>query len=60
MNSSEFMSKLLQQLREVSTRLDKLEDRVDIVEERGICHENRLEELEEWQEKTDDKLDKEL
>ena len=48
------------------SRLDKLEalcsslaDRVAVLEDHTINHENRLQDIEEWQEQTDEKLDQE-
>ena len=35
----------------------RLEDRVDVIEERTCVNFNRLDEVEEWQEKVDDKLE---
>jgi uncharacterized coiled-coil protein SlyX len=38
-------------------RVSKLEETVDVVQERTCTNFNSIEELESWQEKVDDKLD---
>ena len=40
--------------------LDGIKDRLSVVEEQSCENRNRLEDLEEWQEQTDERLDKEL
>ena len=40
--------------------LDNIKDRLSVVEEQSCENRNRLEDLEEWQEQTDERLDKEL
>jgi hypothetical protein len=48
------------QIAMLEKRVKKLEDTVDIMHECTGTYGSRLEDLEKWQEKVDDKLDQEL
>jgi hypothetical protein len=50
-------SELLKLIIELKRRIDNLDDRLLVIEERTCEHENRLEDIESWQEKAEDHLD---
>jgi glycyl-tRNA synthetase beta subunit len=54
------LANILARLSRLEAELTGLYDRVAVLEENTCTWDNRLEQLEEWQEQTDDKLDKEL
>ena len=47
----------ISKLRWLTTKVKDLEDRITVLEERTCSHESRLEDLETWQDKVDDKLE---
>ena len=51
------LARILHQLECLEMKWTRLEDRVDVIEERTCANFNRLDEVEEWQEKVDDKLE---
>lgn len=53
----DLMMRLSQRLDSLEVLWAALEDRVAVLEENTCTWDNRLEELEEWQEKVDDQID---
>ena len=53
----DFFQMALAKLRSVDTRLKYLEDRISVIETCTQDYQSRLEELETWQDKVDDKLE---
>ena len=48
---------IIANLKMLDEKFERLEDRVGVLEENTCTNESRLEDLERWQEKADDKLD---
>jgi len=51
------LSNFIARLTTLENELTKLCDRVAVLEENTCTWDNRIEQLEEWQDQTDDKLD---
>lgn len=49
----------ISKLRWLTTKVKNLKDRITVLDELTCSHENRLEQLEEWQDKIDDRLEAE-
>ena len=52
------LSKMIADIADLFIRFGNIEDRVSVLEEVTAPHESRLEDLEVWQEKVDDNLER--
>jgi len=50
----DFVQMVLSKLAALGSSLRQLEDRVSVLEERTLSHENRLEDVEQWREQVED------
>ena len=51
------LANIFSRLHTLEEELTKLADRVSVLEDRTCSHESRVEDLETWQDKVDDKLE---